>query len=418
VQAADAGGRVLPDQAVAWTTADPAVATVSALGVVTAGAHGVVALVASSGGVSDTAVVTVLPVRVATVRMAPARDTIDVGSTVQFQALAHDSAGNPLADRAVAWESSAPLVVAVSAGGLATARAAGDVTVTAASEGARAQARLVVRAARAVVPDTVLLATFGDSNTDYGYAGTDPSARAYSYVSHHPQRLPALAPHSPLQLAGKIERRWAAAGGGAMRVVNHGIGATTTGGGAHGGPNRTGEGAPQARTVVDGVTRYEAEVLGRGYPWSGGEPANSAFPDGGVRRVAAFTPRATSFAYVSLGTNDPGNGIAPAQTIANLQWMVDAWVAAGHRADHLVLTTLAPFGATSSIPEINDGIRALARRTGAGLIDLAAHTSADNGLTWRSSALHVGEERHYSETVRDWLAEQVVAYVRARAVAP
>ena len=48
------------------------------------------------------------------------------------------------------------------------------------------------------------------------------------------------------------------------------------------------------------------------------------------------------------------------------------------------------------------------------LIDLASHTSDDNGLTWRSSDLHVGDGVHYSESVRDWLADRIVAEVSAR----
>ncbi|MDQ3223089.1 MAG: hypothetical protein M3Q75_06420 [Gemmatimonadota bacterium] len=48
------------------------------------------------------------------------------------------------------------------------------------------------------------------------------------------------------------------------------------------------------------------------------------------------------------------------------------------------------------------------------LIDLAGHTSGDNGRTWRSSSLHVGDSIHYSEPVRDWLAERVVEAMSIR----
>jgi hypothetical protein len=47
-------------------------------------------------------------------------------------------------------------------------------------------------------------------------------------------------------------------------------------------------GAPQARTLVSGITRFEGEVLGAAWPWSGGEPVNTVFPDGALRRVQAF----------------------------------------------------------------------------------------------------------------------------------
>ena len=47
------------------------------------------------------------------------------------------------------------------------------------------------------------LVTFGDSNTDNGYSGTNPTVQVGSYVSNDAAtRLSASAPHSPLQLAG------------------------------------------------------------------------------------------------------------------------------------------------------------------------------------------------------------------------
>jgi lysophospholipase L1-like esterase len=117
-----------------------------------------------------------------------------------------------------------------------------------------------------------------------------------------------------------------------------------------------------------------------------------------------------------MGTNDPTWKISTTQTLANLRWMIDRWRAAGRRADHFLLTTLAPRTDSrgGSFPALNDGIRTLAKSQGVVLIDLANHTSADNGLTWRSSSLHVGDGVHYSEPVRDWIATQIVAEMRTR----
>jgi hypothetical protein len=81
-----------------------------------------------------------------------------------------------------------------------------------------------------------------------------------------------------------------------------------------------------------------------------------------------------------------------------------------------MLTTLAPRldrDLGDAIPTINAGVRALAAQRGTGLIDLAAITSPDDGRSWRSDALHVGDRLHYSEAVRDSLAARTVAYVRA-----
>ena len=261
----------------------------------------------------------------------------------------------------------------------------------------------------------VRVVTFGDSNTDWGLNGTSSTVLATSYVSAAPHAA-AMLPHTSDQLAGKIEARWRAVRSNAIRAVNHAISGTTTGGGGYGGPNRRHTGAPQARTRASGITRFEAEVLGKKWPWSGGEPVNKYYVDGSLRRMQAFVPGANDFVYVSMGTNDASNRISTKQTLANLGWMIDRWRAAGRRADHFLLTTLAPLSGTkgATFPEINNGIRALAKNKGVVLIDLASHTSADNGRTWRSSSLHVGDGVHYSEPVRDWLAEQVVAELRKR----
>jgi hypothetical protein len=261
----------------------------------------------------------------------------------------------------------------------------------------------------------VRIVTFGDSNTDWGLNDTAPQVLARSYISET-SPASAMLPHTADQLAGKIEQRWRASRTNAIRAVNHAISGTTTGGGNHGGPNRRATGAPQARTPVGGVTRFEGEVLGIGWPWSGGEPINASYPMGALRRVQAFTPTLHDFVYVSMGTNDAANRVTTLQTLANLGWMIDRWLAAGKRGDHFLVTTLAPRtnGSGTSFPEVNDGIRQLAASRGVILIDLAAHTSPDNARTWRSPSLHVGDGVHYSESVRDWLAARIVAEMQAR----
>jgi hypothetical protein len=263
----------------------------------------------------------------------------------------------------------------------------------------------------------VRIITFGDSNTDVGWSGTNPEVVARSYVSRMPFRLGPADPHDPRQLAGKIEAVWQARRINPITVVNHGVGGTTTGGGGFGGPDRHPSGSPHSRTAVNGITRFQAEVLGHGQPqWDGGEPVNQFYPEGSLPRSNAFVPGPHDFAYVSMGTNDPSTGIAPAQTLANLRWMVETWIGSGLDSDHFLLTTLPPtvgqFGA--EFPSINQAIRQLGVETGVHIIDLAAYTSADDGLTWLDDSLHIGDELHYSEAVRDWIAQQVVAHMRSR----
>ncbi|GJG88529.1 hypothetical protein tb265_37100 [Gemmatimonadetes bacterium T265] len=264
----------------------------------------------------------------------------------------------------------------------------------------------------------IRVTTFGDSNTDMAWSPEEPHVRARSYVSDGAPRPAPSDPNASETLAGLVEARWRTVATRPIRVVNHGISGTTTGGGGHGGADRNGNGAPNARAVVAGYTRFDGEVLGAAYPWSGGEPRNASFPQGPIARVNAYVPGPDDFVYVSLGTNDYANdGTPAASSAANLAWMVDRWKSAGHRPDHLVLTTLAPRPqspeVTAAIVGINDSVRAIALRTRAGLIDLAEHTSSDDGRTWRDASMHVGDRLHYTTPVRAWIADQLVAYMQA-----
>lgn len=256
----------------------------------------------------------------------------------------------------------------------------------------------------------VQIVTFGDSNTDLGFQGTQSAPAVASYVSSASPSIKLFAgsPHSTLQLAGKIEARWKANSSRTIKVANHGISGTSTGAG------RSALGAPNALEQVGGVTRFRGEVMGDVYPWSGGEPVNALYPSGAIQRTQAFVPRSSDFAYVSMGTNDIAAGVATATIAANLAAMVNEWTGRGLPANKFIITTLPPRrpGAESAdIPDLNLKIRALASSTGARLIDLAAFVSNDDGLTWKSPAMHIdGDQRlHYSEAVRDWLADQVVS---------
>jgi hypothetical protein len=262
----------------------------------------------------------------------------------------------------------------------------------------------------------VRLVLFGDSNTDR-CEEIQPPNRISSYVSVKP-RLKPTDPPLACSVPGKADSAWRSLRAEAFRVVNHAIAGTTTGGGGFGGPDRTSQGAPNARTQVNGVTRFEGEVVGTAYPWAGGEPVNAYFP-GPVLRLNAFGPGAHDFAYVSMGTNDDAGAtrkLTAAQTAANLRWMAQQWIAAGGTPDHFILTTLAPrndANSPTSIPDRNTLIRALATELGLHLVDLAAFVSDDNGATWRSASLNIGDGIHYTQAVRSWLGGQVAGWVSA-----
>jgi Big-like domain-containing protein len=74
------------------------------------------------------------PAPVSTVTVTPSPATVAVGNSLQFTATLRDASGNVLTGRTVTWSTSNTSIATVSAAGLVTALAAGQVTVTATSE--------------------------------------------------------------------------------------------------------------------------------------------------------------------------------------------------------------------------------------------------------------------------------------------
>jgi uncharacterized protein YjdB len=134
----DAEGRALSGRAVRWVSTDPAVATVSGSGRVTAVAAGSATISATSEGVSGLAEVTVQaagPAPVARIEVTPTAVVLDQGTARQLTAVVRDAAGNVLTDRVVTWTTDNAPVAVVSAAGRVTAVAPGYATIVAASEG-------------------------------------------------------------------------------------------------------------------------------------------------------------------------------------------------------------------------------------------------------------------------------------------
>jgi uncharacterized protein YjdB len=157
----DAAGNILTGREVEWSSSNQGVATVSQQGLITAVAQGKATITASSEGRSGTAQVTVVPVPVASVVVAPDTATLEVGQTGQLTAILRDAAGNILTGREVEWSSSNQGVATVSQQGLITAVAQGKATITASSEGRSGTAQVTVVpvpvASVVVAPDTATL---------------------------------------------------------------------------------------------------------------------------------------------------------------------------------------------------------------------------------------------------------------------
>ncbi|HEX6808977.1 MAG TPA: Ig-like domain-containing protein, partial [Gemmatimonadaceae bacterium] len=144
----DAQGHVLTGRAIAWSSSNTAVATVDSTGLVTAVAAGSANITATSEGQSGSSAVTVNPVPVGQVIVAPKDTTITAGDSAQFSAQPEDAKGNPLSGRSVSWSSSDITIATVSSSGMVNAVAAGGpVTITATSEGVPGSTSVTVAAA-------------------------------------------------------------------------------------------------------------------------------------------------------------------------------------------------------------------------------------------------------------------------------
>ena len=131
----DANGNVVTDRAVAWSSSNPAAATVDANGLVTAVSSGSTTITATSETKTGVSAITVTQAPVNAVTLSPGSATLVVGGTQQLTATLTDLNGIVLTGRTVTWASSNPATATVDSNGLVTGVAAGGpVTITATSE--------------------------------------------------------------------------------------------------------------------------------------------------------------------------------------------------------------------------------------------------------------------------------------------
>jgi uncharacterized protein YjdB len=159
----DASGAALSGRAIAWTSGNTGVATVSPSGLVTAKGAGSTTVTAASEGQSGSASITVTQVPVASVDVTPASASIAPGGTVQLTAVAKDGAGAVLPGRPIAWSTSSAQIATV-AGGLVTGVAAGTAQIVATSEGKSDTATITV----AVIPVASVEVTPASANIAVG----------------------------------------------------------------------------------------------------------------------------------------------------------------------------------------------------------------------------------------------------------
>jgi uncharacterized protein YjdB len=140
----DQNGLEIPGASVSWSSANPAIASVSSGGLLNGVSSGSTTINATSGSLSATATVTVVSAAVASVRVTPTSASLSSGGQTTLAAQALDANQNVLAGRAVSWSSQSPTVASVNSSGVVTAVSSGSATITATIEGKSASAAIFV----------------------------------------------------------------------------------------------------------------------------------------------------------------------------------------------------------------------------------------------------------------------------------
>jgi uncharacterized protein YjdB len=127
----DGMGNVLDGQTIAWSSSNPAMASVDASGLVTAVANGNVSITAAAGPVSASAQLFVSQ-RATSLSISPATvHFTSLGDSISLAAVAKDATGHSLSDCSTTWLSTDPTVAIVKNTGWVVARAVGAAMVLA-----------------------------------------------------------------------------------------------------------------------------------------------------------------------------------------------------------------------------------------------------------------------------------------------
>ena len=139
-------GTTVPDVTFTWTSSDTTVATIDTAGLAWGLSAGSVAITASVGAISNTAMlmVSVPPPVVSSVTVSPPMASIETGKTQQFEAMALTSEGMAIPGVVVSWTSSDMMVATIDGSGLATGVGAGEAEITATVDDVSGMAMLMV----------------------------------------------------------------------------------------------------------------------------------------------------------------------------------------------------------------------------------------------------------------------------------
>ncbi|MEQ1692967.1 MAG: Ig-like domain-containing protein, partial [Gemmatimonas sp.] len=142
--ARDAGGSVLAQRTVTWTSGAPNVVSVAADGVVTALGPGTALVFAAAEGRLATATITVTAITPSTVVVAPAVASVITGQSLDLTATLRDGAGTVITGRPIQWFSSNSSVAIVSSTGRVRGVSPGIARIDASVDGVIGSSNLTV----------------------------------------------------------------------------------------------------------------------------------------------------------------------------------------------------------------------------------------------------------------------------------
>lgn len=137
-------GIPVPNRPVAWSSADPGIATVSEAGMVTAVGLGSTNITARVDQATGRAEVSVSRTPVAQVVVQPASATLEIGESRKLEVSVRSDDGETLTGRTVSFVSDNAAVATVSSTGVVTALGAGQTVVRVRSEGKEARCDVTV----------------------------------------------------------------------------------------------------------------------------------------------------------------------------------------------------------------------------------------------------------------------------------
>lgn len=403
----NSAGVVLAGRTISWASANPAVATVSAVGVVTAVGAGTTTISAESGGRVAEATVVVID-RAASIALSPVALRVPRGRTEVLSAVIRNAAGVALTDgRAVKWTSSAPTVATVNVDGTVTGVGNGTASITATVDGISGVAAITVVdpvASVLVSPATVTLSvgmTQPVTASARDAKGAVLAGRAVQWASSNPGAvavstagvLTAVAPGSAV-ITATVEGVDATATVTVLRPVAS-VSVTPT--------------QPQlfvGRTLQLTATARDAQgatLTGRAVTWASADPAIATISASGLVTAIATGTVTMTASVEGIEGSTAITLVALPPALTGIQASVDTVVLFAGRTRAVTATVTQPTGAPAATITYGTVMPSVATVTNAGVITAVGPGSAKITVT-----AAVAGNTHFSAATQSTIIDVIV----------